>query len=78
MQPRVSQVSPLDDYLIMITFDNKEKKVFDMKPYLHQGLFSELQDQSVFRSVRPFLGSIQWNNGLDLCPDTLYEGGTPI
>jgi hypothetical protein len=23
-------------------------------------------------SVKPFLGSIQWSNGVDLCPDTLY------
>ncbi len=27
---------------------------------------------SLFNSVRPFLGSIQWKNGQDLCPDTLY------
>jgi hypothetical protein len=47
-------------------------KVFDVKPYLDKGIFRELKDMRVFNSVRPFLGSIQWQNGQDFCPDTLY------
>jgi len=47
-------------------------KRFDVKPYLGIGLFKELQDLSLFNSVKPCLGSIQWVNGVDLCPDTLY------
>jgi hypothetical protein len=27
----------------------------------------------MFASVVCNMGSIQWQNGLDLCPDTLYE-----
>jgi hypothetical protein len=26
----------------------------------------------IFQSVKPLLGSIQWQNGQDFCPDTLY------
>ncbi|MBN1197707.1 MAG: DUF2442 domain-containing protein [Bacteroidales bacterium] len=55
-----------------MTFSNGEEKIFDVTPYLETGLFRELKDPTVFNSVHPFLGSIQWNNGLDLCPDTLY------
>ena len=43
-----------------------------MSPYLEKGQFSRLKDRRVFNSVKPFLGSVQWENGLDLCPDTLY------
>jgi hypothetical protein len=43
-----------------------------MKPYLDKGIFKELKDISLFNSVKPSLGSIQWKNGQDLCPDTLY------
>jgi hypothetical protein len=43
-----------------------------MKPYLEKGMFQELKNPSLFRSVTVFLGSIRWGNGLDLCPDTLY------
>ena len=40
--------------------------------YLDISIFKELKDKSIFNSVKPFLGSIQWKNGQDLCPDTLY------
>jgi len=75
MNPRVKDVSPLSDYKLIITFDNGEVKIFDMKPYLSKGIFKELNDKRLFNSVRPFLGSIQWVNGQDLCPDTLYING---
>ena len=72
MNPRVKEVRPHQDYTLSLTFDNGEEGVFDVSPYLEKGLFSQLKDRRVFNSVRPFLGSVQWENGLDLCPDTLY------
>ena len=63
---------------IRITVETRilEVKVFDMKPYLDIGIFKELKDLQLFNSVKPFLGSIQWKNGQDLCPDTLYLEST--
>jgi len=72
MNPRVINVKPDQNFTLLITFSNGEVKKFDVKPYLGIGIFKELQDLSVFNSVKPFLGSIQWSNGVDLCPDTLY------
>ena len=72
MNPRVKEVQAKPDYILEIIFTNHEKKLFDVKPYLDKGNFNELKDYLIFKSVRPFLGSIQWENGLDLCPDTLY------
>ena len=31
---RIKEVKPLDDYKLLITFENNEKKIKDMKPYL--------------------------------------------
>ncbi|MBM3405249.1 MAG: DUF2442 domain-containing protein [Bacteroidetes bacterium] len=76
MNPRVAKVSPLENYQLLLTFTNGEERVFDMNPYLEKGMFRELKNQSIFRSVKVFLGSIQWINGLDLCPDTLYLNST--
>ncbi len=73
MNPRVINVKPNPNYTLSIRFSNGEIKVFDVKPYLEIGMFMELKDISLFNSVKPFLDSIQWSNGLDLCPDTLYE-----
>lgn len=72
MNPRVTNVKPEQDFKLLITFSNGEIKRFDVRPYLEIGLFQELKDLSLFNSVKPFLGSIQWSNGADLCPDTLY------
>ena len=72
MNPRVKDVKPNDDYTLVITFTNDEVRIFDMKPYLDIGIFKELKDKSKYNSVRPLLGSIQWQTGQDLCPDTLY------
>jgi len=72
MYPRVKDAKPQDDYQILLTFDNEELKVFDMKPYINKGFFKQLQDKSYFNTVKPFMDSIQWKNGQDLCPDTLY------
>ena len=72
MNPRVVDVKPDKDYTLIIKFTNGETKLFDVKPYLGIGIFKELRDRNIFNSVKPFLGSIQWKNGQDLCPDTLY------
>jgi len=71
MNPSVVAAQPNPDYTLTLTFTNGEVKSFDVKPYLGIGFFRELQEQSLFNSVRPFLGSIQWKNGQDFCPDTL-------
>ena len=65
-------MKPEQNYSLLLTFSNGEVKWFDVKPYLEIEIFWKLQDLSVFNSVKPFLGSIQWVNGVDLCPDTLY------
>lgn len=78
MNPRVKKVKPNPDYTITLIFDNGERKVFDVKPYLDKGIFRELKDLKMFNAVRPFLGSIEWPRGQDFCPDTLYLEGRAL
>lgn len=78
MNPRVKKAHPNKDYTINIVFDNGEEKIFDVTPYLDKGIFRELNDTRLFRTVKPFLGSIQWKNGQDFCPDTLYLEGKSL
>jgi hypothetical protein len=72
MNPRVKSVKANPNYTLTLTFTNEEQAIFDVKPYLERGIFRELQDWAMFQTVRPYLGSIQWQNELDFCPDTLY------
>jgi hypothetical protein len=77
MNSRVTEVRTEIDFKLKLTFTNGEKRVFDVKPYLNTGRFAELKNKAMFSSVVCTLGSIQWQNGLDLCPDTLYEESEP-
>lgn len=70
--PRVQSVTPHSDYTLTLQFTNGEVKRFDVKPYLTKGFFRELQSISYFQKVRLFLETVQWPNGQDFCPDTLY------
>lgn len=69
---------PNPDHTLTLVSANGEVKVFDVKPCLKKGIFQELRDPVLFSSVKPFLGSIQWKNGQDFCPDTLYLSAKSI
>lgn len=72
MNPRVKKVTPTKNYELELIFTNEEKKQFDLKPYLDFGVFSELKEPSVFYSAKVEYGTVTWDNGADICPDTLY------
>jgi hypothetical protein len=78
MNPRVTNAKPAEDYTVHVWFKNGEEGILDMKPYLDRGIFRELRNMSMFNSVRPFLGTIQWANEADLCPDTVYLDSVKI
>jgi len=69
----VKNVTPLADYKLLLTFENGEDRVFDVKPYLEIGKFSELKDTTLFNSVSVSFDSIEWANHLDLDPEFLYR-----
>ncbi len=69
----VKQVEILEGYRLLLTFDNGEKRVFDVEPLLTFGKFRELASPSLFRTVRVSFDTIAWSNGLDLDPEYLYE-----
>jgi hypothetical protein len=78
MNPRVIEVKANDDYTLNLKFTNVEVKLFDAKPYLTKGIFQELQDIRIFKTVKVFDGTVQWIHEQDLCPDTLYEKSLPV
>lgn len=73
MRPKAVNVKPLDDYLLLIEFDNGEEKVFDVKPYFKFKAFEKIQDEKEFKKVKIKGLSIEWDAGADICPDELYN-----
>lgn len=77
MNPYVSSVQPLEDYRLDLIFENGERRIFDIKPYLQSGVFVRLQNRATFRAARVIAGSVEWPGGLDLSYDTLYLESKP-
>lgn len=48
----VKEVKPVDNYKLILTFENNEVKLFDMIPYLDKGIFQELKDENLFKAVK--------------------------
>ena len=78
MRPRAIEVKPLEDYRLLIKFNNNEVKVFDVKPYLKYKQYSELKKIEIFNTVKIAGLSIEWSNGVDICPDELYNSSVTV
>jgi hypothetical protein len=74
----IKAVKPLDDYMLLLTFDTDEQGLFDMKPYLNKGIFRELKDPAMFNTVRVCFHSVAWKNEADLAPERLYPNSKII
>ena len=57
---------------LIVEFEDNEKRILDMRPYLNFGRFKELKSQDKFRDVHIAFDTIQWGNGLDLDPEFIY------
>ena len=74
----VRGVKPIEDYQLLLTFANGEKRVFDMKPYLNIGVFKKLKKVSMFNTVHVSFDTISWNNDADFDPEWLYSDSKKI
>lgn len=69
----ITDARSLQNYKIILLFEDKSVKLFDMNPYLEKGIFKELKYENLFKSVVVSFDSIKWLNGADIGPETLYE-----
>jgi hypothetical protein len=76
-QPKAVQVAPHPDYRLLITFDNDEKRFFDVKPYLTTKPYDELKDHSLFNEAKISGTKIEWRPRLDIDLSVVYSESTP-
>jgi len=69
----VKSVEAIEDYRLLLRFENDEQRVFDVTPLLSTGRFRELAAPELFKKVRVAFDTVEWANGLDLDPEYLYE-----
>jgi hypothetical protein len=73
MYPSVKTVVPQNDFLLFVTFSNGESGALDMKPYLDFGIFNRIKDYNSFKQVRVAFDTIEWESGVDLDPEFVYQ-----
>lgn len=77
MLPRVRSVRHLGDYRLQLEFTDGTSGELDFRSRIvgRGGVFQPLANADFFRQVQvdPESGTIIWPNGVDLCPDTLYQ-----
>jgi hypothetical protein len=66
MSPYVRSVVPLIDFMLDLTFENGERRIFRMQPYPDKGIFTRLQNIALFRAARVVAGSVKWPGEMDL------------
>jgi hypothetical protein len=68
----VKSVQPAEDYKLILTFGNSERRCYDMKPLLDTGVFKSLKNPSMFKTAHVSFDTVAWANNVDIAPETLY------
>jgi hypothetical protein len=70
----VISVKPLENYSLEIEFEDRLRKVIDIRPFIGEGISAALRDEAYFRQVKlEDGGGIAWDNGYDFCPNFLRD-----
>jgi len=75
--PKVQSAMAVDDHILVIEFDNKQKKKYDITPLLEKEMFSPLKNPALFKSVKVDQGgyAVVWDNHIDLSEYELWRHG---
>jgi len=76
MSWRVTQVSPLDEYRLQVTFFDGTTGEADLSKLVtseKSGVFAVLRDRNLFNKVYLNYGAITWPGEIDLAPEVLYR-----
>ena len=77
MKIRPISVTPLPESVLLILFNNEEKRLFDVKPYISGSWYGKLSNESYFKTVHVAGNTVEWADGQDIAPHELYDLSTP-
>jgi len=82
----IKDIKDIKDFELHLLFNNNELRKVNFEPKLKewasstQSKFGQLLNLNLFKTVRldKEMETIVWENGIDLCPNVLYELSEPI
>ena len=73
----VVSVKTRDDYTLELVFENGERRIFDMKPFLDKKPFIKLLKSALFFKASVQYGTVVWPGNIDIAPETLWSRSVP-
>ncbi len=74
----VVSVEPNKNNTLLLLFENQEKRLFDMTPYLDKKPFSKLKRSPLFMKATVEYGTVVWPGNIDIAPETLWDNSKRI
>lgn len=78
MIPRPRNVKPLENYCLMVEFDNGETRLYDMSAMVEKPFYNRLKNKHLFSAVKVSDITLEWMTGEDICPHELYSNSKPV
>ena len=79
LTPDIIEVKALEKYCIYLKFKKGEEKVYDMAEHIKNiKYYNTLKNREYFENVKPRGDTVEWENGEDVAPESLYYKSIPI
>jgi len=76
-RPKATDVKPMPDYQLLITFENNEKRLLDFKSYIETRPYEKLKDLTLFNKAQISGTKIEWRPLLDVDIVDIYNESIP-
>lgn len=79
--PKIKEVRPISDLILIVRFDNNITKKYDVKPLLSRyPVFQNLKNPELFKKAVVGGGGygIVWNEEIDLSEYEIWQNGTEV
>ncbi len=75
--PKVKSVKVIDDHTLLIEFNNRQKKKYDITPLLKKEMFLPLKNPAFFKTVQVEQGgyAVVWDGNIDISEYELWSHG---
>lgn len=78
--PRIIAATAVDNYTLLVQFDNDQRKKYNIIQLLSKEMFAPLKNAALFKSVRVEEGgyAVAWNNDIDISEHELWVHGDAL
>ncbi len=78
MYTAITNVTPREGFSLIVSFEDGQTRVLDMKPFLGFGVFQQIKEPEKFNRVHIAFDTIEWDCGVDLDPEFVMRKSIPI